>query len=113
MAGKKPQQWQSIFGYDEFVDVSGINDSGWKDEPLAPDVVGVIVVPIPEEGIKVSLDGGVTFIPLLRAVKTGAEFDFQDRFPIATASKDIKAISFQSLTTAGPHTIKLIKRHEG
>lgn len=110
MSGKQLQQWQSIFGQDEFVDVTGITNAAWKDENLASNVVGVIVLGLPEEGIKVSLDGGTTFVPMLRALKTGVEYDFQDRFPIAT--RGLKKIYFRSVASAGPHTITIVKRFE-
>lgn len=107
---KKPQQWQSNFGQDEIVSVTGITNAAWKDEDLKPNVVGVIVVNTITEGMKVSLDGGTTFVTMLRAVKTGAEFDSQDRFPLAV--RGLNTISFQSLVSAGPHTITIIKRYE-
>lgn len=107
---KRPQQWQSNFGQDEIVAVTGITNAAWAPVDLKHNVAGVIVVNEAEEGMKVSLDGGTTFVTLLRAVKTGAEFDFQDRFPLAT--RGLEQIHFQSLVSAGPHTITLIKRHE-
>jgi hypothetical protein len=107
---KEPQQWQSSFGQDEVVSVGSIDNASWTDEDLKPNVVGVIVINEVTEGMKVSLDGGSTYVTMLRAVKSGSEFDFQDRLPLAV--RGLNKISFQSLTSAGPHTITLIKRYE-
>lgn len=107
---KRPQQWQSFFGQDEIIEVSGITNAAWTPVDLEHNVEGAIVVNEAEEGIKVSTDGGATFVTMLRAVKTGAEFDFLDRLPIAT--RGLEQIHFRALVTAGPLTIKLIKRHE-
>ena len=99
-------QWQSRFGRSEIKDVTVADASTWTKELLDRSVYEVVVVNEAINGIKVSFDNGTTFVTMLRAIKTGAEFDFQDRLPLSTRGEPT-TLYFQ--TIAGTNqVIKLI-----
>lgn len=95
-------QWQSRFGQSEIKSVTVADTSTWTPQLLDRGIYEGVVMNEAVNGIKVSFDNGTNFVTMLRAIKTGAEFDFQDRLPFVTRGEPM-TLYFQ--TVAGTNQI--------